>query len=280
MRRRNLFVLAAVLAIAAAGCGGSSEQSASERVRLAATETQSAKTARMAFTMGGMAQVGEIDAEGEVDFAANRGTMEMSMPAVEGRSLGEIEMVYDGLVLYMKFPPAMAEEFGDKPWVKMDTGQMMRESTGVDMSSLAQGSGNPSDALAYLRGAGTATEEIGTETLRGEETTHYRTTIDAEAMIEGADESAREEARKLAEILGDQSIPADVWLDEEGRMRKMSYSVDPSKMKLSEPIPDEMAGARLEFTFELYDFGTPVDVTIPPADQTTDFSQVLSQLGD
>lgn len=277
MRIRKLFAVVAVLGIAA-GCGGG--RSPVDTVRLAAAETQSAKTARMAFSLQGLPGAGEVEAEGEVDLVGNRGTMAMTMPEVEGESLGTIDMVFDGTVVYMKFPPALAAEFGDKPWLKMDVDEVMEESAGIDLSALQQGSGNPNEALGYLRGAGSDTTEVGEETIRGMETTHYRTTIDRQAMLEGAEGAAREEARKLADALGDQEIRADVWVDDEGRLRKMSYSVDPSKMELGEPIPDELQGARFDYTFEFYDFGIPVNVEIPPPDQTTDLSELVSQLGD
>lgn len=33
------------------------------------------------------------------------------------------------------------------------------------------------------------------------------------------------------------------------------------------------------FTTELFDFGAPVSVTVPPADQVTDFTQLLATAG-
>jgi hypothetical protein len=56
--------------------------------------------------------------------------------------------------------------------------------------------------------------------------------------------------------------PADVWIDQQGRLRRMHYAVT---MK----VPGEGASVPMtvETTLELYDFGVEVHVAPPPANQ-------------
>jgi hypothetical protein len=62
-----------------------------------------------------------------------------------------------------------------------------------------------------------------------------------------------------------------VWIDDEGRMRTMLQTIDLSKVAGAEGG----AGA-LTTTFELYDFGTDLDVKPPPADQVGDGTALLA----
>jgi hypothetical protein len=39
------------------------------------------------------------------------------------------------------------------------------------------------------------------------------------------------------------------------------------------------AGASMSMTMDIFDFGTPVNVEIPPASETTDFQELMGSMG-
>lgn len=93
---------------------------------------------------------------------------------------------------------------------------------------------SPDRVLTILRFASTETERIGDDEVRGSSTIRYRVTVDREA----AD-------------LGDgpgETVPVDVWLDENGLVRKIGL---------------EDHGA--DMTIEFFDFGVDVDIEPPPS---------------
>ncbi len=58
--------------------------------------------------------------------------------------------------------------------------------------------------------------------------------------------------------------PADVWIDEQGRLRKIHYAVT---LKVPEDMEATATQMTIETTQELFDFGVTVKVTPPPANQ-------------
>src|SRR6266540_2709629 len=58
--------------------------------------------------------------------------------------------------------------------------------------------------------------------------------------------------------------PADVWIDEQGRLRKIHYAVT---LKVPEGMEATATQMTIETTQELFDFGVTVKVTPPPANQ-------------
>lgn len=69
-----------------------------------------------------------------------------------------------------------------------------------------------------------------------------------------------------------QSLPADVWVDDEGRLRKMQYRL---KLRAKGTSTSQQQGATVSTTMELFDFGTTANVRRPPASQVADFAELL-----
>ncbi len=71
----------------------------------------------------------------------------------------------------------------------------------------------------------------------------------------------------------------DVWVDGQGRVRKLRSRIDFLTVSVAPSVvgplsgPAEQVGSEgsVAWTVEFYDFGVPVHVAIPPADQVTDF---------
>jgi hypothetical protein len=285
MRNRLRTTLVAIpLLVAPLAACGTEEASAAEIVRAAPAATVDSDTARMAFEMRmpgvpGMGD-GTFTAEGAMDFAAGRGTMTFDLgPMLEAAgeqvppdTETEISMVFDGTVIWMRFPmltEAMGPRGVGKEWVRVDTSDAATQ-MGIDVSQLQQMGGNdPRQQLAYLTGVSDDVEEVGEEEVRGETTTHYRGTVTVDAVIEHLEEEDAlvdpERFRETAEQWGIDEIAFDVWIDDEGRARRMVQTI---------PAPPEAGGGDVEIVVELYDFGTDVDVAIPPAEATIDVTEL------
>jgi hypothetical protein len=269
-------VLLAVLALAA--CGGDSDQQAStgtapsldaqQAVLEAGAKTQAAKSARVSFSgeMSGGAASGTFSGEGEFAGRQGRMTMDMDLDAEGGAFSGRMEMVFDQLVVYMKFPPEIAAQLpGGKQWIKFDL-QKLGEEQGIDFEQLMQlGGTDPSQSLDLLRAASPDFAAVGDEEVRGVETTHYSGTVDMEKLAQEAPEEVRESYGRIVELTGQSRVPVDVWIDGEGLTRRVRYE---------QKMPD---GSTMTMTQEFYDFGVEVDVEPPPASQVLDIGELLGQ---
>jgi hypothetical protein len=271
---RSLTLALFMLALAALplACGGESV-SPQAAVAQAATKYDEAGSSRvsMSATMTGVPG-GPFTFTGEGEFDRERGRMTMDMSelgeATGGAFAGELEMILDDLVMYMKFPEAITEQLpGGKSWVRIDLREAGKE-LGIDLEELMQvQQSDPSQSLQYLRGASDDFEEVGEEEVRGVETTHYRGTIDLHKAVEQLPEDARESFERAIDLIGTDELPLDVWIDDDGMARRMKYE---------QPLPSGGGeeGA-MELTMEFFDFGVDVDVEPPPSDEVIDIRELI-----
>jgi len=112
-------------------------------------------------------------------------------------------------------------------------------------------------------------ETVGTEELRGVETTHYYAIVDLLRYEKIAPPAEREKLRSLLGEVVEQSglgkIPVDVWVDELGLVRKLT-------MAFSAMQPGTTEHATMSMSFELYDYGKDVEIELPPAAEVVDAS--------
>jgi hypothetical protein len=260
--RRASAVVGGVAAVAlAAGCsgGGKSDQKAwdvglsgkipsSNVVMAALSKTATAKTARL--TERGSTQIDtgkplQQTASGVVDLTNGTGSITATSPFGGGK----IEIVFAGGTIYEKLPKDLAKLLKvDKPWAKISFSQ----------EASNNGAANPLQFLTSLQGVADSITRVGGETVEGTATTHYKVTIDLEEAAKRAG-ALGSSIKDVADMTGTKQMPADVWVDGRGRLRKLSV-----KMHL------RIAGKTLTSTqdVELSDYGTPVHVNIPSADQT------------
>ena len=280
MRSARSILVLPLVAVALASCGGTQGVSV-EAVAQAAEKTTDARTSRLSFTTVFRAdgESVELHADGTMDYQRNVGRMTMDLGDLSdsaGSSFwnGKVEMIFDGLVYYMRLPPELARELGaTKPWLKMDV-RKIGKSAGLDLGSLAQVQQNPAELMQFLRAVGQDVEKVGEEEVRGIDTTRFRTTIEpAKAAAYGAAtanvspelrralRNRLDELRKKGKL---DDIPVDVWLDADGLVRKLVMHYD-----------DEAEGARVRstVTMELFDFGIDVRVRNPPAREVIDIAQ-------
>jgi len=264
-------VIAAALAVA--GCGGGGEASF-DPVASAAT-TVKAKTAKLVFdtSIAGNGQKLHMTGVGSADFENKAASMTFDVgDLLRGSGLpssaGEAwTIITDGLVVYMH-APALAQQLpGRKEWLKLDV-EKLAKSRNVDLGQFRQLTQNdPTQMLAYLRATSGKIEKVGSEKIRGVETTHYRAKVDLDKVAAQAPPSLRRTFRasihSLKQGLGTDTIPVDVWVDGDNLVRR-----------LAEHLPVAQGG-KIDFSVDFYDFGAPVSVTPPPASETLDLGTVL-----
>lgn len=135
---------------------------------------------------------------------------------------------------------------GDKIWVNGGTTNgKWRKLPAASAETMAADSADVKQALEQMQKAVADTKTVGTETIDGVETTHYRFTIDVAAY--------NKELGTAGALTGN-TFDYDLWADSEGLMRKMETT-----MKL------KVAGQKIETTMSatLSDFNEPVTIEAP-----------------
>jgi len=266
-RALSLLSLAACAAVLA-GCGG--DTLSFDPVASAATKTAKSESSRVAFTatmnvdgVGGMAFSGAGVFDGQNRSGALN--MRFQLPADAQAQLGgadpTMEMIMDGrsgLVMYMRSP--LFARFSGNRWIKVDVGAAAKKE-GVDLSALMNSAqADPQQSLAMLT-ASTNAHPIGYDRVRGVFTTHYTFNVDL-ARLAKQNKELRKSLDTLRKLTGVSSYPAEAWIDDAGRVRRL-------KIDMSYNMPG--AGAfSMSLTEDLYAFGIKVDVQPP------DESQVVS----
>ena len=270
----------AALALAAAGCssstgsnsysssgssgsGGSSssatQQSPTQLVQAAYAKTSAAKSAKVAMSgnVGGQTLTGN----GVISFADK--TSELTITTTQG----SIESRTVGGVTYSKLPAQLASVLhNNKPWIKVDNA-----SAGKLGSSLPQ----PGDFSAYLQGISSSVTKVGTSTVRGTATTHYKAQVDLDKVAAASTDAQKQAITALEKANGTKTFPVEVWLDKDGLVRRVRTSVPLPKASSTGASSGSSSSQNAVVTVEYYDFGTAVNVSAPPASQVTDLKSLL-----
>jgi hypothetical protein len=202
------------------------------QVRESAGRTAAAGSSRVALDV--VVALGVVDAsvsgEGVLDLRNGRGHLDLDLP------VGSVSGLLDAGNVYVKMPPNPTA----KKWAKLDLAEVLPDgaSSITPLGRLA--SSDPARALALLVQSAGDMRRVGTEAVRGVATTHSHGTFEA---------------------VGPVRLPLDVWVDGDGRVRKLTVHADPDG---AGPLPAS------SLALELYDFGVAADVVPPPAGQVAD----------
>ncbi|MFH9425565.1 hypothetical protein [Streptomyces sp. NPDC017529] len=279
-RPRLLAVAAAgTLSLATvAGCGGTDDKGSGkapdqkgsapaaptgpQAVRAAHQKTTAAKTARMTLTT--VARSGGANAtvrgSGLVDLA--KGSSDMTL--LSGNQ--EIRQRLVDSVLYQQPPAQQRKQLPPgKSWLKVDLAKLAAQS---GQSSQYE---DPAASFNYTKGISDKdVTKVGTETIDGAATTHYKVSVDVAELAKGN----TRQAEQLRKQLGDR-LPLDIWLDEQGRLRQEKISVKPRTGQQG----NSGARAAVTTTLKFADFGTDVNITAPPAKETVDITAKAAKQG-
>jgi hypothetical protein len=230
----------------------------------------------MVVAMSAQGESFDLTATGAYDPGNGRMSMEMDMggmvedlAAASGAQLPDgfsdpMQMVVDGTTVYMRAPMLSLIGGGDG-WISFTP-----EDVGLTSDALGFGAGtyDPSSYLESLRGVTGDPEEVGTEVVRGVETTHYSVSMDPAAALADVPEEQRDLLEAQLGQLGDGTISVDVWVDADGLPRRLV-------MDLSEMFSSMGMGAEAStvMTVEYFDYGAPVDIQVPSPDEVQSFTE-------
>ena len=211
---------------------------------------------------GSGANGGTVTFDGSLDFKTRAGEYSVDAVAIGLQGTGKVHTVVAGGVLYLSLDalqgvdPSSSPDLAGKKWLKLDPkvfgggGQI--------------GQSDPNGSLDALRGVKGGVKRVGSEKVRGTRTTRYRVSIDADQAVNNAPAEQRDEVRNTVGALGSKTIPADVWVDAKGRLRKVRLHVAASSTTTKGSV-----------SFEYFDLGTQVNVEAPPANEVVDFQDLL-----
>ena len=244
--------------------GGSSSVLSLDPVAAAATKTQQAGAARirMALTLSSPQLPGgrtvNVRGTGAIDGGSSAFTFNIGSRG----SMKEISLERNGdYVLYLQIPELSAQ-LGGKQWVELDVSKL-GESAGLDLSKLMSGSQlQPSDMLSILTAEGATIRRVGSATVNGTPTTHYRVVIDTEKALKAKGLTSPLLAGMASTMPS--SIPADVWIGKDRLLRRIQVSLS-------------AAQSQMDMTMDLYDYGAHVTISAPPSSDVFDATAFAQQ---
>lgn len=201
-------------------------------------------------------------ADGVIDFTHGTARLSTQLPT-GGRS--ESRLVAG--VLYTQTPAALTAQPGHKPWLQVPLPPGTALSTGSD----------PTQLLSLLRGAATLIRTVGTEKVRGTDTTHYTTQINLTKLAQEASPSPPpgrpDPTAVLRRLFGRDTLPLELWVDNQQRIWRLQTTLPTHRQNGAGPTQPvgatatPQASGSATTTEEFYAFGVAVNVLAPPADQ-------------
>jgi hypothetical protein len=105
---------------------------------------------------------------------------------------------------------------------------------------------------------------IGREAVRDAPATRYRASLELQEALARAPRSARwrVESAFLSQLSGFSAFRSDIWLDDDGRVRRMvsHHALGPEEGRTGRVYPL----VELETDYELYDLGGSFEIPLPP----------------
>jgi hypothetical protein len=228
---------------ACSSSGGDPELS---RLVSKAVSNAGSSTSKMAMDLtlqgGGIPGQVKVSASGAQDHGKKLGDYHLQVSAGDRAQQFEMRIVDEDI--YLRVP-------GEANWQHFDA---------ATVSGPGSGASDPTAALDYLRGVSGSVEEQGTEKVRGTETRKLHADVDVGLAAQQLQGVARRSILALQQ-LGVSSIPVDVWIDDQGRLRREFATLD---------IQNQGQQAQMTITIELFDYGVPVDVQAPPEKQVVE----------
>ncbi|HTA12396.1 MAG TPA: hypothetical protein VK765_03165 [Solirubrobacteraceae bacterium] len=252
---------------ASSGSGGggvSSTGSAPVSLARAAYVTSRAPGFEYAMSIGGTLdeQSFSVDGEGAINERTLEGTLSMD---VHGQKLSEL---IKNPYVYVSVPAGAGSSVtGGKPWIRANLAGYT-QALG-DPNPFEANQGRPAQMLTMLDASGNVTT-LGTEDVRGVASTHYHALVDLARYAADAPSAQRAalrgSAQELEQITGSSSLPVDVWVDAQGRVRRFSMAIQActSHGTLHETV-----------SMDFYDFGPQPVVQAPAESEVTDLSSTL-----
>lgn len=285
--RRTAVAVLAVAALAPLACGDEGGPPPRERLEAADRATTGEGTA--GFSLEATLRTGPdtvgtgmtITSRGAADLRTGRSRVETSLPGV-GLSL---TLLYDGDTVFVRMPGLLTG--GEPTWTRQPARSFGPPGSGAGTGA-AGFAGTPARLLDLLRGVEGPIERLGADTVRGNPVEGFAFRVSGERLWRGSGDPPAE----LREL----RMPAAVWLDGGGRVRRLTLDVElgPALAAVREAAGDSLAaparralaamgsgpGGSVELTVELFDFGTAVTTRPPDSVRVVDADSLgLEMLG-
>ncbi|WP_027942943.1 hypothetical protein [Amycolatopsis taiwanensis] len=259
--------LALAITIGACGAGPVSGQAspagsdtlfgnAKELVRVASAKTDQAKTAKFTITetIGGT----PITTHGEGRYDGPNTAIKTTMSVVGM----EMETRIVDQAVYVKFPAEMGRAMtAGKPWGRFSAGNPIAKVMGATAGTAEQN--DPTRILDQVQQAGTITKSEKT-TLDGQPVTHYWVDIDFAKALETFATGFGLPADGMQGLADAQVvIPMELWLNQDS----LPVQITEDLTAITNESGLAEAGMPVNIMVKYSDWGTPVDVQAPPADQ-------------
>lgn len=169
--------------------------------------------------------------------------------------LGGMKAVITTDTVYINMPQ-LSKLAGDKPWIKWKLDG--EDSLGLGSLLKQADQYSPAEQTKMLTSSGDV-KQVGKEDVGGVPTTRFAGTTDAVAALGKLDPETRAKLEELYKSGGITTIAFDVWIGDADQLPyKLVSNVTTSQGKVS---------TTMTFT----DYGKPVTIQVPPADQVGDF---------
>jgi hypothetical protein len=272
-------------AVALGGCGGAG--SVVDPVAQAATTSNQALGYRltMAMQIASPALPSPITASGQGAFSTpghtGSFTLDMNLASIPqaaqalGSSTFRLQEVISGTTIYLKLPASLTSKIPSfkKAWLKLD----LARAAGAGIPGLSSLTSNPastdpSQLLRYLRATSGQVTKVGTASVDGFSTTHYRGQINLDRVPDTLPPASRPAARQalsaLERIAHIHLLPVNVWIDDHHLVRRLQMNFNQS-----------VAGAgslTVAIRVDIPQYGSQPAPTLPPPSQVQDITGLAS----
>ncbi len=232
----------------------------------AAEQTQSLSGARMdidvTYTTRGGGVTVRAHGDGEINWRTGRERASLTLP-IPDKPL-TIQTVSDGDTVYIQTSKELEQLPPGKRWVGISPFQ------GHDASSTLAGGADADQLLKGLEACGAKIQDAGEETIDGVSTERYRGQIPLLGLVRKMRKDGQvASAQALENSLGKtaDSIPVEVWIDDEGIVRRLRE------------VPTLQTGGNddlsMDIRIDFHDFGVEPDISVPPPDEVLDLTPLV-----
>ncbi|MER6343124.1 hypothetical protein ACWC10_08700 [Streptomyces sp. NPDC001595] len=183
-------------------------------------------------------------------------TAAAQMSALQDDPTTRVVMV-DG-AYYYGVDPQPSGPLAGKHWMRIDVAAVAGEAGADNMAANA----DPTAALRYLS-TSTQVKDLGEETVRGKQVTHYRGSVGAEAINDSKLTAAEKEAALTALEASGGKLVCDIWVDGKDL-----------------PVRVTQSGAGMTVSMDFVKFGATEEITAPPAADTGDLTEAVREQRD
>jgi hypothetical protein len=246
-------------------------QSAAAQVTKAVNSTLDHGTAHITMTLAGGADATNLTGtgSGSIDFARNALQLQMTIGA-DGQQAVPITAIYLGGVVYESVPGLDTIAPG-KSWLSINLSALQQaESQSPSTGGLGS---NPALILQMLAQQGNTVVALGPSTVDGVPVNGYSVTVNPSRAEQNLKKAHLPTWMQQAVAgLKVQNVTIKAFVDKAGLLRSFEMHLTESSGSSGSVSYDETLG--------LSDYGTPVTVTAPPADQVEGFEQFLQAAGE